>query len=174
MICMVRLETFLEQWKIARADSAQAVEDMPAGKLDFKPQDDLMSFRAIAVHIVEAGRVLTGLMLDGEEDLSGPDFREKIKRYTSVVPDGADATAIASAMRDNLDELAQELSGRSPEFFAEIITKWDGAKLTRLEMMQFVKEHELTHRSQLFLYLRMNGIIPVTTRRKLAQQKSTT
>ena len=67
---MVRLQTFLEQWKIARADAAQAVEDMPAGELDFKPQDDLMSFRDIAVHVIQAGRALSGLVLDSETDLS--------------------------------------------------------------------------------------------------------
>ncbi|MGH9719832.1 MAG: DinB family protein [Bryobacteraceae bacterium] len=42
--------------------------------------------------------------------------------------------------------------------------------MTRLEMLQFVKEHELTHRQQLFMYLRLKGIIPVTTRRRLEKQ----
>jgi uncharacterized damage-inducible protein DinB len=37
-------------------------------------------------------------------------------------------------------------------------------------MLQFVKEHELTHRAQLFLYMRMKGIVPATTRRRLAKQ----
>jgi uncharacterized damage-inducible protein DinB len=36
-------------------------------------------------------------------------------------------------------------------------------------MVQFMKEHELTHRSQLFLYLRLKGIVPATTRRRLAR-----
>jgi len=42
--------------------------------------------------------------------------------------------------------------------------------VTRLEMLQWVKEHELTHRQQLFTYLRVKGIVPVTTRRRLARQ----
>jgi uncharacterized damage-inducible protein DinB len=37
-------------------------------------------------------------------------------------------------------------------------------------MLQMVKEHELTHRSTMFLYLRMKGIVPATTRRRLAKQ----
>ncbi len=169
---MVRLETFLEQWKIARADSAQAVEDMPAGKLDYKPQDDLMSFRDIAVHIIQAGLALSGVVLDGETDLSTPEFRAKLGKYAMALPDDANAGALAAALRDSFDELSAQLAARSPEFYAGTIIKWDGSELTRMEMMQFVKEHELTHRSQLFLYLRMNGVIPVTTRRKLAKQKS--
>ncbi|MCP5118333.1 MAG: DinB family protein, partial [bacterium] len=166
------LETFIEQWKIARADSAQAVEDMPAGKLDYAPQDDLMSFRNIAVHIIQAGLALTGVVLDGETDLTTPDFREKVKKYAMDLPDDAPAATIATALRESLDEQCGKLASRTPEFYAGILTKWDGAELTRMEMMQFVKEHELTHRSQLFLYLRMNGVTPVTTRRKQAQQKA--
>ena len=41
-----------------------------------------------------------------------------------------------------------------------------------LEMLQFLKEHELTHRAQLFLYLRLKGIVPATTRRRLAKARA--
>lgn len=51
-----------------------------------------------------------------------------------------------------------------------MITSFDGLRVTRLETVQMAKEHELTHRAQLFLYLRMKGIVPATTRRRLAKQ----
>ena len=121
---MVRLQTFLEQWKIARADAAQAVEDMPAGKLDFKPQDDLMSFREVAIHILGVGYALAGVMLDGESDLSTPDFREKLKKYARPAPDGQ--AELAAALRSAVVEHCDSLAARPPEFFAEFVTKWDG------------------------------------------------
>jgi uncharacterized damage-inducible protein DinB len=49
-----------------------------------------------------------------------------------------------------------------------MVTRFDGQRVTRLEMIQTIKEHELTHRAQLFLYLRLKGIVPATTRRRLA------
>ena len=36
-------------------------------------------------------------------------------------------------------------------------------------MVQTMKEHELTHRAQLFMYLRLKGIVPSTTRRRAGQ-----
>ncbi len=36
-------------------------------------------------------------------------------------------------------------------------------------MLQFIKEHELTHRSQMFVYMRLKGIVPATTRRRPGQ-----
>ena len=35
-----------------------------------------------------------------------------------------------------------------------------------------LKEHELTHRQQLFMYLRLNGVVPPTTRRRQAKAKA--
>jgi len=166
---MVRLEWFLSAWQLARADAAQAVEDMPGDELDFRPQPDLMSFRDIAEHILQVGRGFTGMLLDGETDFSRPDLREKLARYAVAVGRGAPGTALASLLRQTLEEDCRRLAGQPPEFFSELITKFDGSRLTRLEMLAFLKEHELAHRAQLFLYLRLKGVVPPTTRRKLAQ-----
>ena len=66
---------------------------------------------------------------------------------------------------------AGQLASQNAEFFAHVITRFDGQLVTRLEMVQFTKEHELTHRAQLFLYLRLKGMVPATTRRRMAKQQ---
>lgn len=164
---MVRPEYFCENWKAVREDSAIALEAMPEDKLDFKPQDDMMSFREIVEHIVGVGQALTGLMLDRETDLSTPDFRDKVARYKTPLP--RNAAGLAAALRSSVVEHTAAIGSQTEEFHAEMVKKWDQTRLTRLEMMQFVKEHELTHRMQLFMYLRMNGIVPPTTQRKMAK-----
>jgi uncharacterized damage-inducible protein DinB len=73
-------------------------------------------------------------------------------------------------LRDSLDERTARLAAQPAEFFAHIITRMDGQKVTRLEMVQTIKEHELTHRQQLFMYQRLKGMVPATTRRRLAKQ----
>jgi len=166
---MVRLDALLESWKAVRQDTAQAVEDFPPDELDYRPVSDTMTFREIANHILLAGHGLTGLLLEGEEQLAGPQFRERLMKY-NVLPPEADAPELARALRATVEQRVEQLAAQSPEFYAGIITRVDGARVTRLEMLQFVKEHELTHRAQLFLYLRMKGIAPATTRRRLAKQ----
>ena len=170
MILMVRLETVLDSWKSVRADTAQAVEDCPPGELDFRPAPELMTFREIAAHILQAGHMLTGLMLDGVEHLNVPEFREMLNRYKLPLPDDVDAATLALELRRAQKERQAQLAAQPPEFFAPLMTRMDGQRVTRLEMLQFVKEHELTHRAQLFLYLRLKGIVPVTTRRRQSKK----
>jgi uncharacterized damage-inducible protein DinB len=169
---MVRLDSILSSWKAVREDAAQAVEDFAPYKLEFKPCDELMSFGAAARHILDAGHGLTGLLLAGEENFATPEFREKIGKHVAELPKTDDAGALAHELRADVDRRVPELAAKSAEFYAGEIIRMDGQKVTRLEMLQLIKEHELTHRQQLFMYLRLNGVVPPTTRRRLAKAKA--
>ena len=162
---MVRVEAVLDSWKAVRKDASQAVLDMPAGQLDFRPTADLMTFREIALHILWAGQALAGMLADGVGDFQAN--RELMKNYFEGVPEGAAAEEIARRMNDGLERDCARLGGLAAAFWPEMITRLDGQPATRLEMLQFSKEHELTHRAQLFLYLRLNGVVPPTTRRRM-------
>jgi uncharacterized damage-inducible protein DinB len=168
---MIRTEAVLDSWKTVRQDTTQAVEDFPASELDFKPVADVMTFVEIARHILEAGHALTGLLLDGVENLATPQFREMVQKYIAELPKTPDAAGLAGALRQSMQQRAAQLAAQTPEFFAHVITRFDGQRVTRLEMVQFTKEHELTHRAQLFSYLRLKGIVPATTRRRMAKQQ---
>ena len=154
-----------------RQDTAQAVEDFPASEFDFKATPDLMSFGELGRHILDAGHALTGMLLDGVDNMTGPQFREVMGKYKSPLPERLDAATLASELRKSVETQTAKLASRNADFFSGLITRFDGQRVTRLEMLQFVKEHELTHRSQMFVYLRLKGIVPATTRRRLAAQK---
>jgi len=164
------MEPFLDSWKTMRADAAQAVEDFPPGDLDFRPLDDLMTFRQLARHIVDAGNGLTGLLLEGDLDFTGPQFRERIRKYASELDDQSSAPHVAAVLRSSLDQWIPRLAARPDSFYSELVTRMDGSAVTRMEMLQFTREHELTHRSQMFLYLRLKGVVPPTTRRRMARK----
>ena len=168
---MVRIETVLDSWKAVGADTVQALEDFPAAELDFRPTAELMTFRELAVHTLQAGEALAGMLAAGDETFQGPDARKRMGTFARQLSGSPDREELARALRESVAARTAELAGKSPEFYAEMITRFDGAKVTRLEMLQFIKEHELTHRAQMFLCLRLKGIIPPTTRRKMAAQK---
>jgi len=167
---MVRLEHVLDTWKAVRHDTVAAVEDFPADQFSYRPTADVMTFGEIAHHILNAGHGLAGLLLDGEVNFTGPDFRQRVTRHLPDIPPSASPSELAAALTESIDKRCTELASKPSEFYAQIVTRMDGVKLTRLEMLQSIKEHELTHRAQLFAYMRLNGLVPATTRRRLAKQ----
>ena len=169
-VVMVRVEQVLDSWRAIRQDTAAAVEDFPAGELDYRPTPEVSTFREIARHVLDSSDGLIGLLLSGDEDLTAGNFRERLKTHLRALPTDAGATELANALRESVAQRTEQLAAKTPEFFAGMMTRFDGQRVTRLEMVQFVKEHELTHRAQLFMYLRLKGMVPATTRRRLAKQ----
>ncbi|SPF54488.1 putative DinB family protein [Candidatus Sulfopaludibacter sp. SbA4] len=165
---MVRLEHVLDSWKTVREDTIHAVEDFPAAEFDFRPAPDVMTFGELSRHILDAGDGLSGLLLAGDDNFATPDFREKMSKHFRNVDPGP--AGLAHALRESMEQRTAQLAAQPADFFAHIITRFDGMKVTRLEMLQMVKEHELTHRATMFLCLRMKGIVPATTRRRMAKQ----
>lgn len=168
-VVMVRVEHVLDSWRTVRQDTVAAVEDFPAAEFDYRPVADVQSFAEIARHILNAGHGFTGLMLAGEVNFAAPDTRERMGRLAVALPEGGTQAELAAALRESLAERLAQLAAQPVDFFAQPMTRMDGVRLTRLEMLQTLKEHELGHRAQLFLYLRMKGIVPATTRRRLAK-----
>jgi uncharacterized damage-inducible protein DinB len=167
---MIRLEQVLASWKSVRQDTIAAVLDFPAAELDYRPAEALMSFREIARHILDSSDGLTGLLLAGEDDFATPAFRRKLPAHIRKLPAELAPAELGTALGEAIEQRTKELAEQSPEFFSQLVTRFDGERVTRLEMLQTLKEHELTHRAQLFLYLRLKGGVPPTTRRRLAKQ----
>lgn len=165
---MVRTQNVLDSWRTVRKDTIEAVRDFPAASWDEHTISGLMTFRETARHILDIGQALTGALLDGVENLAAPEFRKSLGKYALPVPADAPPEALAGALETTLDARIAELAAKDADFFAHEITRFDGQRVTRLEFLQFVKEHELTHRSQLFCMLRVMGIVPSTTRRRTA------
>jgi len=167
---MVRVDFLLSTWKAIREDVALAVEEFPAGELDYRPTAEVDSFRQIARHIYNVGEGITGMIL-ARDPATGQEFRDRMKAHIAPLADDVSAADLASALRRSIDKRCTQIAAQPPEFFSEIMTRhFDLAQLTRMEMIQFLKEHELTHRQQLFMYLRLKGLVPATTRKRLARQ----
>ena len=164
---MVRLEALLDSWKSIRRDTAQAWLDMPAADAAFRPTPELMAYRDLAVHILNAGHAMTMMLLAGEPDFSAPGFRERMRGHF-LDASAWDAAQLAGQFESVLEADAAQLAQAAPEFWTQMMTRFDGTAVTRLEMLQYAKEHELTHRSQMFMYLRLKGVVPPTTRRRMA------
>src|SRR5438128_10143134 len=118
---MVRTETVLDSWKLVRQDTAQAVLDFPESEFDFKATPDLMSFAELARHILDAGHALSGMLLDGVDNLATPQFRELIGKYKPQLPEKLDAARLATELRHSVETSSRELAATDAACFSGLI-----------------------------------------------------
>ena len=141
----------------------QAVAALPTERFDFKPKPEMFTAHLIVVHIAETERGWIHGVLLGEavEDWVVP-HGDPAQGWVTVV-DLPDHEALFAALdrwhRDTQAWLDKPVSELSREF------KWQGAggverRATLHWILDHLLEHDLHHRAQLNLYLRLMGIEP--------------
>ena len=72
-----------------------------------------------------------------------------------------------------LKDSQQQLASLPESFWDEPRKSYDGSQKTAGELLQMLREHEIGHCNQLYVYLRSKGILPPGTRkRKEAKAKA--
>ena len=134
---MVRAEHVIDSWKNVRQDTIAAVEEFPAGEFGFNPAAGLQTFGQIGRHILVSTHGLTGMLLAGDADFAALDLRRaRIAAHTAHIQETLEPAELVRRLRESVDERAVELAAQTPEFWAGMIKRVDGAMVTRLEMLQ--------------------------------------
>jgi len=167
---MVRVEHVLDSWKAVRQDTANAVDDFPAAEFDFRPAPDTMTFGEAARHILDASDGFTGLLLAGDDDFTTPDFREKMKSHMRKLASNGAVPELAAALRESVEQRTAALAAQPAAFWDHYITRFDGQRVTRLEMVADDQGARTDAPGRTCSVPEDEGIVPATTRRRLAKQ----
>ena len=140
-----------------------AVEALPVEGFDFKPRPEMMTARQIVLHIAEVERWWVHHHIDGG------DYED----WVVELPDAAQGYREAHAAPDHAALLAaleewhqptQRWFDRPASELARVITYRPAEGPERSGtlhwLLDHVQEHEIHHRAQLNLYLRLMGIRP--------------
>lgn len=143
-----------------RPGLVRLVEALPEGHFDFKPQPVLMTARELVVHIAEAERSWVHSVIEGaaEEDWVVPqDDPAKGYRLLVEAPDRASLLALLEQWHRPTKEW---LDRPESDLAREVVSEVRRRTYTVHWILDRVHEHEIHHRAQLGVYLRMLGIEP--------------
>ena len=139
----------------------QAVAALPAERFDFKPRPEMFTAHQIVVHIAECERGWIDIVEGGPYEKWVVPHEDPKQGWVTVVnePDHAALYAVLEKSHKStqhwLDQPASELS-RVITWRSEL-----GARHATLHwILDGLQEHEIHHRAQINLYLRLMGIEP--------------
>ena len=141
-----------------------AVRLLPPEHFDWKPAPAMLTARQVVLHIAEAERWWMRHVVDGEDDYVDYVIADEKAGIGWIdAYDAPDHNALLMALED-AHRHTQRWFGLPPAALAKVYTRTrgDGSKKdsTLHWILDHVQEHEIHHRGQLNLYLRMLGITP--------------
>ena len=135
-------------------DLAAAAEDMPAGKYGFKPTPAQMSFGDVIAHL-SAGNDYLCSNIAGVPAPKSPELKGDAPK-AKLVPLLKESFRFCQSALAKVDD--SKLDQKLP-FFGE-------QQLSRAAVMFATAQDWADHYSQLANYLRLNGLLPPTAKRK--------
>jgi uncharacterized damage-inducible protein DinB len=144
--------------RFATAGSArnlvEAAEAMPADKYGFKPTPAQMSFADVVLHLVEGNDTMCGW-------ISGTTAPAAAK---VTVTDPKDK--LVARLKQSFDYCTSAFANLDDSKLGDSLPFFGGRKMTRAQQMFIIATDWADHYSQVAIYLRLNGLLPPTAKRK--------
>jgi uncharacterized damage-inducible protein DinB len=138
----------------AARNLVESAEEMPADKYGYKPTPAQMTFGEVVVHLVQGNGMMCGWV-------SGTPQTEPSK----VTPQDSKETLV-SQLKQSFDYCTTALGRVDDAKLSDSVPFFGGRKVTRAMAMLILVDDWADHYSQAAIYLRLNGLVPPTAKRK--------
>jgi uncharacterized damage-inducible protein DinB len=159
------LEEALEAWEDVRRGLLEEAGVLPDEAWGWRPSDEARSVSELLRHVLESGLMAVGELAREDGDFTRRPFPELVAEHAAELPREMDPPQLRERLRLAFAEGAATLRARGELHMLQRIRRFDGLRGTRLAWFQHHVAHEMYHRGQLALYVRLLGKIPALTQR---------
>jgi len=149
-------DAFREQAASAGKNLIAAAEEMPADKYSFKPTTAQMTFGEIVAHLVEGNDYLCGTLTGMKAPARG-----KLAKTSSK-------EVLVGQLRESFTFCNQALAKLDDSKLGEQLPFFGGRVKSRAAVIIITAGDWADHYSQSAIYLRLNGLLPPTAKKKAA------
>jgi uncharacterized damage-inducible protein DinB len=139
------------QWESTANYIVQSARDMPEAKFSYRPTPEVRSFGEIIGHVAGAQRMICAVAL-GEQ----PPAEDAVERSITTKAGLIEALEAANAYCGRAYAMSDADGQKAAELF--------GQKTTRFGALVLNATHDAEHYGNLVTYLRINGIVPPSSR----------
>ncbi|MFN2493578.1 MAG: DinB family protein [Pyrinomonadaceae bacterium] len=158
------VDRLIEGWKEVRAGLIEEVSQIPDDQFSFRATPDTRSVGELLQHIVESQKTLIGESCRPDTNLMRQSFADHIKEYAPEVGGIVEKHGLLELLRSSM-ETSEACIRAGGEQLKDSMRRFDGKEISKLDFLSFAVAHEMYHRGQLTVYLRLMGIEPALTRR---------
>ncbi|MCB9852733.1 MAG: DinB family protein [Phycisphaerales bacterium] len=150
---MTIAHTFLHEFEHEARTTRRFLEQLPAGKMSWKPHEKSLSAGQLALHIASAPGGIIGMAM--EDEVPAPDFKNPFPEAKSVDEVLAAHDASVQAVKQQLPTLSDAQMGQTWRMMK------DGSPVLEVPRAAMIRtilmNHIIQHRGQFGVYLRIMG-----------------
>jgi hypothetical protein len=158
------LDETLGAWRDVRHGLVAELETIPAGKMGFCPAPDVRSVRALIHHILEVACMTVGELCRPDTDFKRVPWPALLEMYGGHVARAKSRKDLVTLLESQMDDAERRVRRAGQLAFEQLITNFDGSRWTKLQWLHHAIAHEMYHRGQMTLYVRLLGRVPALTR----------
>lgn len=143
------LDTLICNWKRVHQQTVAIVKVAPDDKYDWKPHETSMTLGTLLNHLCQSENGIAEAVVSGT--------------YSQTVADQTSTAALVEAYEKSHAEALEKIAAIPDEKWSDLITPFGPSfEIPRIDVLNLGLEHEIHHRGQLYVYLRMLGCdVPV-------------
>lgn len=135
------LDELATKWEGTKKYTLEILEAMPEEGYNYKPTDEVMTFKAQMEHIHK--------WMDNHIQKAGHEGLPQIK--------SANKAEVIASIQADFDTIISFLNSSKPSLLEEKIDMWYG-KSSKLRLLHLMDNHVAHHRGQMIVYLRLKNI----------------
>lgn len=159
------LDEILEAWHDVRVGIVEEVENIPAGRFDFRPTPEVRSVREQVQHILEVALMMTGEFTRPDTNLHRAPWPKLLAMYAKPAYRARTKRELLSLLRSQIADAQKKFRAQGEIALWQQHRRFDGKLGTKLAWVQHGIAQEWYHRGQLALYARLMGLVPALTQR---------
>ena len=143
-----KIERFIKQWNRIHQQTLKVIKITPSEKFDWRPVESVMTLGELLCHLVDGEHFLITAALTGAGERSPHDLKSC-----------QTADQLVELFDAQHQGLVEQVTHLGEEHLDEEIVIF-GRRMKRTTLLWGMTEHEIHHRGQLFVYLRILGLEP--------------
>ena len=159
------LDETLGAWRDVREGLVDEVTSIPASQLGFRPAPGARSVRELVHHVLEVACMAVGELGRPDTDFKRVPWPDLLAMYGAHIARAKTRKDLVDLMERQLTDAERTLRAAGELALAQFITTFDGSRWTKLQWLHHAIAHEMYHRGQLALYVRLLGRVPALTRK---------
>lgn len=146
----------LQAWDRAARFMPAAADDMPAEKFSFQPSEQQMSFGEIIAHEAQSNETLCAAIASGQGAPS-----------ESAAGATAPKDQLVARLRKSFETCRAVVAPLTEAALGDSVPGFGGRKITKARAAVLLVHDWADHYAQAAMYLRANGILPPSARRRM-------